>query len=174
MNVNIVKIAAGLFIGFAVANACTVGTTELTHKQRKLICVDNRAELGEIWQDETGNKWSDMIKDAQGNPLKLTQSDADAFCKAHQGVLPDRVDYRNLRVILGALATSTSNGYVPQILPNLSLDPHKRNWFWTSTPAFHFDLNSDNPYYIFDGTLGDMDEIDTRYIQPRLAFRCLL
>ena len=143
--------------------------------------IKDTKKFGEAWQDPSGKIWSDIAKKGDGTPLKMSQRDAETYCKNLGAELPSGYpenqngtngfpnkdsDFVALRKYMGAKSmagTGVPEGYEPEILPNLT--------FWNWSSSVHSGLS--NYAYFVDGRDGVVSLL-IRSNDYAFAFRCVV
>ncbi|MBY0369295.1 hypothetical protein K2X33_01330 [bacterium] len=111
---------------------------KVSEEQLKEAGIKDPKKFGESWEDPSGMIWGDMAKSEDGSPLYMDHKDAEDFCKNLGAELPSGYiedvnggngfpdsdsDFVRLRKYMGAKSVNgkaAPEGYVPQILPNLT------------------------------------------------------
>ncbi|MBI3296016.1 MAG: hypothetical protein HYZ71_14920 [Deltaproteobacteria bacterium] len=105
--------------------------TRVSDETLSKLKVDAK-EFGEAWLDPSGMTWwGDIVNKEDGSPKYMNHKDADKHCKGIGAELPSREAFVRLRGYMGA-KSGTYDGYVPQVLPNLTDSKGNPNFFWSS------------------------------------------
>lgn len=107
--------------------------------------------LGEAYRTEKDVIWGEVAKDKKGNALKMSQYEAENYCKAKNARLPTKEESDDLMTSLGGtgLYRRSSSYYPYQAGTDEEIMPNLRNWFW-STPIYENARHA----YMFSGKFG--------------------
>lgn len=108
------------------------GSSRRTSRTGAVFMRDaSNSALGEAYKDQLGLIWGSPVM-AQGEVSRMSQYDADKYCKDIGARLPTKEDFEQLANFLGE---GTANGYGPYLADNKTdlLPGLSGNNFWSSS-----------------------------------------